>query len=65
MNNKSKGLIYLVLGILVVVITSTELVIRLGFLSLGIYLIYTGLKLRNPAFNMFFLMQRFMGGGRF
>jgi len=58
MDNQSKGLLYIIFGILIIFFAASELVVRILFILLGFYLVNKGLQLRTTQ-NILFFFQRF------
>jgi len=57
-HNNIKGILFIVFGAVVILLTAADLVIKLAGLAFGLYLIYQGLKLRN-AHKILFFFNRF------
>jgi hypothetical protein len=57
MENRLKGAFYIGMGIFVALM-SFDVLLKLGFLVLGLYLIYRGLELRS-AHQVLFYVRRF------
>ncbi len=55
MSNQVKGLIYIVLGAILVICFGGEFIIRVAVVLFGVYLIYLGLQLRNADKILFFI----------
>ncbi len=49
MDNQTKGFIYILCGMLIVLITASELILRLLLAAIGFYFIYIGLLLRSSG----------------
>lgn len=60
MYKSSKGLIYIILGSVLVIAFGGEFLLRAAVVLFGFFLIYTGLQLRN-AQRILFFMNRFRG----
>jgi len=53
------GIILIILGVLVLTVSLGDFMIRLAIAIFGLYLIYSGLRLRNQHHKIFFFFNRF------
>jgi len=58
MDSNLKGILYIILGI-IIVIFAADFLIKALFLIVGFYLIYRGLEMRNAQQHVLFYFQRF------
>jgi uncharacterized membrane protein len=59
MDRSILGLIYIVLGAIIVFVVAADFIFKAAIAILGLYLIYRGLQLRNSHHQVLFYIHRF------